>query len=819
MKEAYRQRRAFGLVEAMAQDVRYALRALRKSPGFATASVATLALAIGANTAMFSVLNAVLLRPLPYRSPEQLAMLWTEVPSQNLREGRSAYWNVEQWRSQSRSFADMAVFDPVSVTLTTADTTEQIPAIRVSPNFFSLLGVQPLLGRIFSAEEAVERQRLVLISHRLWQTRFGGSHDALGASIELDGMPSRIIGILPAGFRFARLEADVWEPHTLFPDWETRRGVRGADSWFVAARLRPDVTFEQAQAEMRAIARRLDEQLPAADRNRGVSVVPLSHHIVGSKSRLALWMLTAAVSCVLLIAAANVASLSLARSVGRAREIAIRAALGANPARIVRQLLAEGVTLAAIAGLAGSMLAVGGIRLIRALETLGLARLNEVSLDSRVLGWALAITFLTGILVGLAPAAGMSRADVASSMEPGGRSVSGGLARRGIRSGLVVAEFALAIILLAGAGLLVRSWRRVEAVDPGFRPERVLCMELRTPVSMAAAQRASFYHRALERIESLPGVESAGFISDLFISMNPEQVLTIEGDARTVPARLQFRRDEVSGGFFKALGTPLLRGRFFSTRDGPDSPRVAIINDAMARRLWPGRDPIGRRFKLGPADSGSRWFTVVGVVGDMRRQGPEREPVPQMFESLAQNPSRGGSLLIRTSMDDPLKIVGTIQAAVQQVEKRALVYDATTLENRLGAFLTPRRFQTWLVAGFSAVALLMAAVGIYGLIQYSVAARTQEIGIRMAVGAQAGDIFRMVIGEGLRLSLTGLLLGLVGALWVGQAGRSLLFGVAPNDPLTFITVSLLLTAVAAAACYFPARRAIKIEPVMALRQG
>lgn len=817
MKETYRERRAFALVETVAQDIRYALRTLRKSPGFTTTSVAVLALAIGSNTAMFSVMNAVLLRPLPYRSPEQLAMLWSEIPSQNLREGRSAYLNVEQWRSQSKSFADMAVFDPVSATLTSPEGAEQISVARISPNVFPVLGVQPLHGRTFSIEEAKQRQRLALISHRFWQARFGGSHDALGASIELDGIPSQIIGILPAGFQFGQLNADVWEPHTMFPDWEVLRGVRGAASWFVIGRLRPNVTFEEAQAEMSALARRLDEQAPASDRNRGISVVPLSLQVTGPNARLALWMLIGAVFFVLLIAATNVASLSLARSASREREFAVRAALGASHVRIVRQLLAESLTLAFISGLLGLLVALAGIRLILAVEPGDLARLNEISLDPRVLGGALALALLTGILVGLAPAITMARRNLRSSVQEGGRSISGGVATRRIRRSLVVTEFALAIILLVGAGLLIRSLRSVENVDPGFRSERVLSMQLSIP-AFANAQRADFYTRVLEQMESLPGVESAGIIGDLFIGGNPEQIVTTEGGTRTISERLRLRRDEVSGGFFKALGTSLLKGRFFSIEDGPDSPRVAIINDAMARRLWPGGDPVGKRFKLGPGDSARLWFTVVGVVGDMRRQGLENEPIPQMFEPLAQNPSRRATLLIRTSLDDPLKMVGTVQAALRRVEKRAPLYGVTTLENRLGAFLTQRRFQTSLLIGFSVVALLMAAIGIYGLIQYSIATRTHEIGIRMAVGAQAGEIFRMIIGEGLKLSLTGLILGLVGALWLGRAGSSLLFGVTATDPLTFITVSLLLTAVATVACYFPARRAMKVEPIVALRQ-
>jgi putative ABC transport system permease protein len=813
MKERYRERRAFALIETTAQDIRYALRTLRKSPAFTTTAAATLALAIGTNTAMFSVLNAVLLRPLPYRSPEQLAMLWTEDPMQNLREGRSALWDVEQWRGQSRTFADMATFDSVSTVLTGADGVEQMVGASISPNLLPLLGVRPVLGRSFSTEEAEQRQRLVLISHRFWQARFGGSHDALGATLVLNGFPSQIIGILPADFQIARFEADVWEPHT------TRRSVRGGQTWFVIGRVRPGVTFDHAQAEMSAVARRLNDQLPANERNQGINVVPLSLYVVGPQSRLALWMLGGAVFCVFLIAAANVTSLSLARSVGRAREMAVRAALGASAGRIVRQLLTESVLLAAVSGLIGTLLAAVGIRLIRAFGPGNLPRLNEVSLDLRVLGWALGISLVAGILVGLAPTTTTLRRDLRFSGEEGGRSVSGGAATRRIRRALVVAEFALAIVLLVGAGLLVRSWWNVKNIDPAFRPERVLMMELSTPTTFStSAQRRDLYHRVLEQIQAVPGVESAGITGDLFSDNPREHVLTVERADGTVSERLRLTRDEVSPDFFRTLGTPLLRGRFFSIEDRPEAPRVAIINDAMARRSWPGHDPVGRRFKLGPRDSDGTWYTVVGVVGDMRRQGLEREALPQIFEPLAQNPPRSGDLFIRTSSDDPVAMAGALRAAVHRVEKNAPIYGVAPLEQQLGTYLTQRRFQTSLLIGFSVVALLMAAIGIYGLIQYSIAMRTHEIGIRMAVGAQAGAIFRMIILEGLKLSLTGLVLGLIGALWLGQAGSSLLFGITATDPLTFITVSLLLTAVATAACYFPARRAMKVEPIVALRQ-
>ena len=446
-----------------------------------------------------------------------------------------------------------------------------------------------------------------------------------------------------------------------------------------------------------------------------------------------------------LIAAGNVTSLSLARSVGRAREMALRAVLGASAGRIVRQLLTENVTLA-------------------------------------------------------------------------GRSISGGVAARRIRRALVLAEFALAIVLLVGAGLLVRSWWNVTRVDPGFRPERVLVMELSAPTTYSAPpQRSDLYRRVLEQIQTVPGVETAGVIGDLFIENSREQVVTIERADGTVSERLRLRGDEVSADFFKAAGTPLLQGRFFSVADGPDAPPVAIINETMARRAWPRQDPVGRRFKLGPRNSQRAWFTVVGVVTDMRRQGPEREPVLQMFVSLAQDPPRSVDMLIRTASNDPLAMAGPLRLAVRRVEKNAPIYGVAPLEQRFGTYLTERRFQTMLLTGFSIVALIMAAVGIYGLIHYSVATRTQEIGVRQALGAPAGDIFRMILGEGLTLSLTGLTLGLVGAWGLGRAVSSLLFGVTASDPLTFATVSLLLTTVAIGACYLPARRAMTVDPTVALR--
>lgn len=818
MKERYRERRTFALLETIGQDLRYTLRSLRKTPSFTFTSVAVLALAIGANTAMFSILDAVLLRPLPYSSPDQLVMLWSARPDQGLREGRSAYRNVEQWRHQSKSFADIAIFDPASVTLASGDSAQRVSVVRISANFFAVLGVQPSRGRMFSAQEAEQRQHLAVISYGFWQSHYRGSEHAIGASVELGGVPYQIIGILPADFRFPRLNADVWQPYTTSPDWESIQAARGSGSWFVVGRLRPKVTVEQAQAEMNMIAGQLDEQLPASERTLAISVAPLSFQVIGYKARLALWMLIGAVFCVLLVGASNIAGLSLARSARREREMAIRTALGASRARIVRQLFTESLALALVSGLAGLLVAQAGMRMVLTIKLKDISRLQQLNLNPQVFGCALALCLVTGILVGFVPAFTVARRDLRFSIHKGGRGLSAGAATRGMRRALVVTELALAITLLTGAGLLIRSLWSVENVDLGFRPNRVLSVQLLSPVFMRPEQWADFYSRVLERIESLPGVERAGIIENLFISSAQEQILTLQGETQAIVEHLRLREDEVSVGFFRAVGTPLRRGRFFSSQDGPSSPPVAIINEALARRLWPRRGPLGMKMRIGPPGSAGPWLTVIGVVGDMRRQGLENEPIPQVFEPISQSPPRLATLLVRTSPDEPLKMAPTIEAAVHQIEKFAPVYGVTTLEDQLSAFVTERRFQTMVIIGFSAVALLLATIGIFGLIHYSVATRTQEIGVRMALGARPDEIFRIFVGEGLKLSLAGLAIGLVVAFALGRVGRSLLFGVTPTDPLTLIAGALLMIAVTTVACYFPARRAMKVDPVEALRQ-
>jgi len=801
-------------MDGILQDFRYAFRGLWRNPAFSGVAVLTLALGIGANTAMFSVLNAVLLRPLPYPQPDEIVMLWTERPTQGLREGRSAYFDVEQWQAQTRAFAQFGVYDPGTARLTAPGELERISAVRLSPSVFTILGVHAFRGRTFSAQEADERRRVAVLSYAFWQSRFGGADSAIGSTIELDGIPSEVIGILPADLRFG--DADVWEPHTLFPDWDKRRGPGGDASWMVMARLRHDVSLQQAQAELNAVARRLDETRPTSERGRGVSVVPLSQQMVRPEWRLALWMLTGAVFCVLLIGVTNITSLSLARSAGRAREFALRSALGASQGRVLRQLFTESFTLAVVSGISGLVVAWASLPLIMAFKPAELVTLESVALDAPTLVWTFGLSILTGILVGVIPAISTGRWNLKPSLQEGARGTSAGASARLTRRALVVAEFALAIVLLVGAGLLTRSLLNVQDVNPGFSADRVLSMQLAIPPIETTAQRAAYYQQLVERVEATRGVERAGIIGDLFIGGSPEQVVTAEGGARD-SERLRLRRDEVSSGLFDTIRAPLVRGRAFSSEDGPTAPRVAIINNLLADTLWPKQDAIGRRFKFGPPSSDAPWFTVVGIVGDMRRQRLEEDPVAQVFEPVAQNPSRLATLLVRTASSDPFTMAATLRDAIRAVDRRSLTYSVSTLGTRIATLQADRRFQTSLLMSFAMLALVLAAIGIYSVIQYSIATRTREIGIRMAVGAQPSDIFAMVIGEGLKMSVAGVILGLMGALWLGHLGSSLLFGVTSSDPITYAGVSLLLTAIALAGCYFPARRAARVDPLVALK--
>jgi putative ABC transport system permease protein len=808
--------RGGGWLEALWQDLRYGARVLFKQPGFTGIAALTLGLGIGANITIFSVVNAVLLRPLPYPDADRLVFFWSEAPAQNIRERASAYANVADWREQNKSFEDIAASDPTVVTLTGAAEPEQVMSVRASANLFPLLGVAPMLGRTFTADEEQQRARVVVLSHGLWRRRFGASPNVLGQTLEIDGVSSQVIGVMPERFRSDK-ETPIWEPHTLFPDWEAQKAQRGTGSWQVVGRLKPQVSLAQAQVEMSAIAQRLEQAFPVANKGLGVNLVPLQLKYTGSNVRLALWMLFGAVALVLLIACTNVANLMLARGITREREMAVRMALGAGRIRLLRQMLTESALLSLLGGAVGLLIASWGIRAILSFSPPNIYNLDSVTIDTRVLAFTTVVALLTSLLFGLAPALKISQAQPGAALKEG-RSSSGGVSGRRLRSLLLITEFSLTVLLLAGAGLLLRSFSKLQAVDPGFDPARVLLAQL-TPARNGTADRwRVFYQQLSERIAALSGVEAAGLTEEIFRSGNPDGLITIEGAApdSSATARIPFSVDVISEGFFQTLRVPLRKGRFFNAQDNQAAVRVTIINETMARRFWRGEDALGKRFKRGPAQSTNPWLTVVGVVGDMRRQSLERQPIAQIFQPYLQSSERRLILLIRTT-GEPIHLAPVVRSEIRALDKTVLVNGIATLESQLDQRLAERRFQTWLLALFSALALLLAAVGAYGLMSYTVTQSTREFGIRMALGAQPRDLVRLIIGHGLVLSATGVVIGLVAAFALTRVLAGLLFGVTPTDPTTFLVAPLVLLVIALLACFVPARRATKVDPMVALR--
>ncbi len=799
------------------QDLRYGFRMLRKNPGFTLVAVLTLALGIGANITIFSVVNSVLLRPLPYADADRLVFLWSESPKQNIRERTSAYANVSDWRDQNKSFEDLAVFDPTSVTLTGAAEPEQVESVRASANLFSLLGVAPALGRTFTADEEQQKARVVVLSHGLWQRRFGSSPNILGQTLEIDSVSSQVIGVMPEHFQFPAKNTQVWELHTLVPNWEIQKAQRGTGSWRVVGRRKAQVSLEQAQVEMNTIAQWLEQAYLDANKGLGVNLVPFHLQLTGRNVRLALWILFGAVVFVLLIACTNVANLMLARGIAREREMAIRMALGAGRMRLIRQMLTESALLALLGGAGGLLIAGFGIQALLSFSPPNIPHLDSVEIDAKVLVFTTTVALLTGMLFGLAPALKISQTQPGAALKEG-RSASGGISGRRLRGLLVITEFSLVVLLLSGAGLLLRSFSKLQAVDPGFDPARVLLVQTAPARNSTADQWRFFYQQVSERVAALPGVEAVGLTEEIFISSNPDGPITIERASpdSSASARIPFRRDVISEGLFQTLRVPLRTGRFFNAQDNQGAVPVTIINETMARRFWPGEEALGKRFKLGLAQSPNPWLTVVGVVGDMRRQSLEHQPIAQVFLHHLQSPERRMNLLIRTTVE-PTQLAPVVRHEIRSIDKTVLIYRVSTLESQLAAAVAQRRFQTWLLTLFSALALLLAAVGIYGLIHQSVALRTREIGTRLALGAQPRDVLRLVIGQGMSLALCGVGIGLLAALALTRVLAGLLFGVTATDPTTFIVVPLVLLLVALLACYLPARRAARVDPLVALR--
>jgi predicted permease len=814
-------------MNSLLQDLRYGARMLRRSPGFTAVATLSLALGIGANTAIFSVMYAVVLRPLPYRDPNQLVLIFSKG-----REGPKESISLDDFailKSQSQSFEAMSIFYRNTgfsrVNLTGTAEPELVQGGFVSADFFPLMGISPQIGRLFTSEEEIQRNRVVILSQGLWNRRFGGALDVVGRRLEIEGVDFQVIGIMPATFQFPGRETQFWAPITTNRYWLDRpardktRGRGFYARWNVVARLKPDVPLQQAQAEMNILAKRLEQIDPDLNKGQGINVLPLRVEL-SSNTRLALFMLLAAVSFVLLIACGNVANLILARGTSREREMAIRTALGARRVRLIRQLFTESVMLAMFSGCLGLYLAVVGVPTLIALGPPDIPRLEEAGLDSMVLTFTLGISLVAAILCGLGPAWKISQSDPSKSLKSGGRDSSGTIASGYVRGLLVITEFALSVILLTGAGLLIRSFLALQAVGPGFEPEHALTMRITLPADTQAMRRSAFLDSVQERVRALPGVSAVGAIDGLFQLGGASNLGLRSVEGRAVEPREQWTAltwKAISGEYLQAMGVPLLRGRFFSELDGPNSPLVAIINESMARRYWPDEDAIGKRFR-GQDQRGRNddWLTVIGVIGNMRSHGLERQPTPYVFEWYKQSGAIPSDLVVRTT-GDPAKFAMTLRSAVRSLDQTAILSKVTTMEEQLSEQISPRRFQASLLTLFSIIALTLASMGIYGVMHYTVVRRTHEIGIRMALGAQTRDVLRLVIGEGIKLALIGLLIGLSGAWGLTRLIKNLLFDVSPTDPLTFIVIALLLTFVALLACWIPARRATKVDPMVALR--
>jgi putative ABC transport system permease protein len=799
-------------MRSLLQDVRYAVRRLLKSPGFALVAVGALALGIGANTAIFSVVNSVLLRPLPYPQPEQLVQLWESRPRMNMPRTEVAPHEFLAWAERSESFRQLAANDLTEYNLTGRGEPERVTGALVTAGYFPLFGVNPALGRTFLAQEDQPGgNNVVVLGYELWRSRFNSDPSVVGQSVSLDGVPCAVVGVMPRGFRLPD-GAGLARPIAFTAE---DRAKVGSHFLNVYGRLKDGATLAQAEGEMTAVAGRVEQDFGDANVGHRVVLVPLHEQVVGG-ARTALLILLGAVGLVLLIACANVANLLLARAAARRREVAVRAALGASRWRIVRQLLAESVLLSSLGGAAGLLLAVWGVDLLVSLDPTGVQRAGEVTLDWRVLGFTLGLSVLTGLLFGLAPALQASKADFVESLKEGGRSAQG-LGRSRLRGALVVSEVALTLVLLVGAGLLVKSFRQLLAVEPGLDPRHVLTLEVSLPQAKYAERQqiSSFYERLIEQAAALPGVEAAGAVSILPLAGNDNSnFVQIEGRPPLPPGQaLRAGRRNVSADYFRALGIPLKRGRAFTASDAKDAPPVVVINEAMARSFFAGEDAVGKRIRTGDK---SPWVEVVGVVGDVRHRGLDVETRPEMFFPHLQTPSRQMTLVARAS-GDPEALAAPLRERVRELDRDQPVGNVKTMETWVSESVASRRFSVLLLGVFAAVAAGLAALGLYGVVSYSVAQRTHEIGLRVALGARPGDVLRLVIRQGMTLTLLGTAVGLLAALALTRVMSGLLFGVGATDPATFVAVPLLLMTVALVACYLPARRATKVDPMVALR--
>ena len=804
-------------------DLRFALRQLGKNPGFTAVAVVTLALGIGANTAIFSAVNAILLRPLPYRDADRLVWVWENNLSKNIPINPASPGNLNDWRNQSRVFESLSAWEGGDFNLTGRGEPERLLGARAFPDFFEVLDVRPVLGRTFGPDDdRPGAEPVALMSHGLWQRRFGGDAGVLGRAINLNGKSFTVIGIVPDGRAAPFHLFELWVPFALDSGRMSSHGDRFLRP---VGRLKPGVTVRQAQAELGALARRLEQLHPADNTGAGVNVIPLKEMFAGEMRR-PLLVLLGAVAFVLLIACANVANLMLARAVAREREIALRAALGATRLRLARQLFTETLLLCTLGTAAGLGLAVYGVELLRAVVPavsgtwkVPIPGLDGIGIDGRVLAFTLLLSFVTALICGLAPALGTSRVNPNDSLKAAGRGAAGSAGGCRLRNALVVSEMALALMLLIGAGLMVESFRRLRAVGLGFDPKNVLTMSLSLPEAKypEGPQRAEFFRRLLQRVEALPGVDSAAVTNYLPLSGHWGTAgFSIEGHPPRGPGDfLVADVRTVSPGYFRTMAIPILEGRAFRPADDETAPPIVVITRTMARRFWPNDNPVGRRLDLGEAGSPDV-REIVGVVGDVRHFGVDAAPPAEMYFSHPQAPGNSMTLVVRTG-PDPLSLVSAVRSAVRAVDADQPVYDVQTLGQLAEQSVALRRFAMLLLAAFAVVALLMGTVGIYGVISYAVGKRTREIGVRVALGAGRGQVLRLVVGQGMKLALLGIAVGLAGAAAVTRALQGLLYGIKPFDLRTFGLVTLTFTAVALVACWLPARRAAGIDPMEALR--
>jgi putative ABC transport system permease protein len=802
------------MLAALTRDIRFSVRLLLHQPGFTLVAVLTFALGIGVNAAVFSVLNGVLLRPLPYPDPDRITMIWLDNERQGIKEDITSYPNYRDWREQNTVYAHVAAVANAAFTLTGADEPERLLGARVTANFFDVLGVAPLLGRVFTeAQEVPGQDRVAVISHGLWQRRFGGASDVLGKTMTLSGQPHEIIGVMPGTLRVPQ-RADVWTP--LAPP-EQARNARGSFWLPVIGRLKPGVTIEQAQTEMSGISARIAQSDPN-QRGFGAYVVPLHRQIVGDIER-TLLVLMAAVGFVLLIACANLGNLMLGKTATRQKELAVRTALGAARGRLIGQIVTETTVLALAGAALGLVLAFWAAQFFIAVGGDAVPRPDAIGIDARVMGFSLLLALTSALVAGLVPALQASRSDVIEHLREGGRE-GGTASSRRTRSVLVAAEVALAFVLLAGAGLLIRTLWTMQGVDRGFRPDGVTIATVSVPASLYAgpAEVRGFYARLLERVRALPGVQSAATGTGVLLPLLANSgVFSIEG--KPLPPqeqRIEYPVESVSPGFFETLGYSLARGRTFTAQDHADAPRAVVINEALARHGWEGQDPIGRRLRPGDERSTAPWMTVVGVVRDVRRGDLRSSVRPELYMCALQATPRTQTIFVRTA-GDPAAILPSLRAAVREVSPQVALFDAGTLADEFQDTLTSPRFRAVLLAAFAIIALLLASIGIYGVTAHAVGQRTHEVGIRMALGARGGDVLGMMIGQHLRPALAGLAIGIVAALALSRSLQSVVYGVGTTDPLTFLSMGALLLAVAAAACWIPARRSTKVDPVVALR--